>query len=80
MAPTPSRPRRRLILSRRNEQLKLLAGALDRLSTVIVGGTVLAPFIQDQAFSTVRIAVWGSAALILHATAQFVLSAVDQEE
>ncbi len=77
--PDAGRVAPKLLGSRRNERIKLVAGALDRLSTVVIGGAVLAPLIQEQQTSLVRIAIWGATALILHVMAQFALSRLEEE-
>ena len=79
--PTPDdAPRRRLGARRRNERLKLAAGAFDRVSTVILGGAVLAPIFQHQALSKPEIVGWVAGAIVLHMAAQWCVSAIRLEE
>ena len=70
--------RRRLGARRRNERLKLAAGAFDRVSTVILGGAVLAPIFQHHALSHPEID--GSRAQSCHMAAQWCVSAIRLEE
>ena len=70
---------RKLLSSRRNESLKLAAAACDRVSTVIIGGAILAPIFQHQAFEVSRVVSWSAVAMLLHGAAQFVLSFLEEE-
>jgi hypothetical protein len=56
--------RRRRQARHYNDRLKMIAGALDRLSTVVLGGAVLAPIFQQQALSWRRTSVWIAVALV----------------
>lgn len=71
----PERKRRAKIW---NERVKLLAGACDRASTVILAGGVLGPLFQDAA-PRLRAAYWIVAALVLHLLGQFVLGRMKEE-
>lgn len=80
MAMTSPKPKRRLIPSRFNEQIKLGAAALDRVNTVVFAGALLAPILQDQPIRLPRVAFWGAATLIIYAAAQILLFYNMQEE
>ncbi len=77
--PPPPPPARRLQASKLNEHLKLGAAALDRMSTVVIGGAVFAPIFQGQAVRGPRMAVWTAVALVLHGAAQFMLYCLREE-
>ena len=79
-SPVPSgRPRRKLLPSKLNERLKLAAAAFDRVSTVVVGGAILAPIIQHQGIEVGRLVFWAIAAILLHGVAQFMLHLLEEE-
>jgi len=69
----------KFLARRRNEHLKLAAGALDRFSTVILGGAVLAPIIQHKPEGWWETAGWVSAAAVLHVMAQYLLGLLREE-
>ena len=71
--------RRKLIARRRTEHLKLAAGALDRLSTVVLGAAVLAPVIQHKLADWWETAGWVLTAVVLHLIAQYLLSLMQEE-
>ncbi len=71
--------RRKLLTRRRNEHLKLAAGALDRLSTVVLGAAVLAPIIQHKPEGWWETAGWVLGAVVLHVIAQYLLSLMREE-
>lgn len=71
--------RRRFLAKRRNERLKLAAGALDRLGTVTIAGAILGPVFQGQTVETWATVGWIAVAIILHIVAQAVLTAMRDE-
>ena len=74
----PAGPSRKLLARRRNERLKLFASAADRLSTVVLAGTVLSPMFQGNL--PARTAVyWIAAAIVLHLIGQFAFSSLHEE-
>ena len=75
--PRPVRPK--LLASKFNERLKLAAAAFDRLSTVVIGGAILAPLFQDQAVDIKRLVFWAAAAFVLHGAAQSMLTLFEEE-
>ena len=77
--PPPLTPAHKLQASRLNEQLKLAASALDRISTVIVAGAIFTPIFQRQAVHTSRLVVWTAVAIILHGIAQSMLYLLKEE-
>lgn len=78
-AAVPRRADRRLVASRRNEQLKLAAASFDRLSTVVVTGALFAPVFQDQPIELQRALAWGATAVGLHGAAQLMLLLLREE-
>jgi hypothetical protein len=64
---------------RRNEHLKLAAGAPDRVSTVVLGGAVLAPFFQHAPPRWQETGGWILVALVLHAAAHYVRGRLREE-
>lgn len=73
----PIRPK--LFTSKFNERLKLAAAAFDRLSTVVIGGAILAPLFQGQDVNTERLVFWTAAAFMLHGAAHFMLTLLEEE-
>ena len=71
--------KRKLLARRRNEHLRLAASALDRLSTVVLGGAVLAPIIQHNPNGWWETAGWVSVATVLHIMAQYLLGLLREE-
>jgi hypothetical protein len=71
---------RRLEAKRRNEDLKLVALSVDRLSTVIVGGAVLAPLFQHTEDDLLSSLGWFLSALILHCVARYLVRRIQSEE
>ena len=77
---TPERPAsRKLQVSRRNEQLKLIAGSLDRLCTITLAGAVLTPIFQHEPLVAWQVIAWAIVALLLHGMAQFMLNILREE-
>lgn len=64
----PQRLTAREVLEARrfNEHLKLSAVALDRLSTIVLGGAVLAPMFQHAVLPLAETAGWIGTAATLH--------------
>jgi len=71
--------RRRFLAKRRNERLKLAAGALDRLSTVTIAGAILGPVFQGQNVEIWTTFGWIAAAAALHMLAQLLLTGLRDE-
>jgi hypothetical protein len=72
--------RKRLHARHRNERVKMIAGTVDRLGTVVLGGAVLVPIFQLQPVSWRRICFWILAAVLLHLIALYVLGLQKEEE
>ena len=64
---------RRFRAKRRNERVKLVASAFDRISTLVVAGAAIAPFFQNQALKP-GYAYWIVVAVVLHLLGQTSLS------
>ena len=71
---------RRLDARRRNEHLKLVAGAFDRISTVILGGAVLAPLFQHRILGWHETVGWIFAAFVLHGMAHYAVGRIREED
>ena len=72
--------RRKIAARRYDERVRLLAGQLDRISTVILGGAVLAPIFQHARPRWLEIGSWITVAIVLHVAAQFVVSLLLEED
>lgn len=72
--------RNRLRRRHRNERLKMIAGAIDRLGTLTFGGAVLAPIFQMQPVAWRRTITWVLAAVLLHVAALYVFGLQKEEE
>jgi hypothetical protein len=70
----------RLRARHRNERLRMIAGAVDRLGTVILGGAVLAPIFQMQPIDWRRTGAWIIVALVLHLVALYLIGRQKEEE
>lgn len=77
--PPIATPLQRLRARRYNERLKLTASALDRISTIVFGGAVLAPIFQHATGSWREFTFWSLIAIGLHLAAQTVLSLLREE-
>ncbi len=71
---------RRLEARRRNEDLKLVALSVDRLSSIIVGGAVLAPLFQHTEDDILSLLGWFLSALALHCVARYLVRRIQSEE
>ncbi len=69
---------RKLRAKRRNERIKLLASALDRISTVIFAGAVLGPLFQDRPLGA-QSALWIVGVIVLHLLGQGLLGLLHEE-
>ena len=69
----------KLLIKRYNERIKLTASALDRLSTVVFGGAVLAPIFQNASSNWREIVFWSLVAISLHLFALVVLTLTKEE-
>lgn len=78
MSETAQPVRRRRSVKRRNERVKLLSSAFDRVSTLIVAGAILAPVFQSHSL-TAGIGPWLLAAISLHLGAQGILFFFEEE-
>ena len=77
--PPSATPLQRLRARRYNERLKLTASALDRISTIVFGGAVLAPIFQHTEGRWIEFAFWSLIAIGLHVVGQAVLSFLREE-
>ena len=65
---------------RRNKRLKLSAAAVDRVSTVVFGGAVLAPIFQQQPLTWWKTGAWVLVGLMLHWLARSLIGRLKEEE
>ena len=71
---------RQVLQARRfNEHLKLSAAALDRASTVVLGGAVLAPMFQHATIKIIEAAGWLGTTAALHLAGHFLLRLLKEE-
>jgi hypothetical protein len=63
-----------------NERVKLAVSALDRLSTIILAGGILAPVFQHQNLTITSAIAWFFGAGMLHITGRFGLSLIREEK
>lgn len=77
--PPGATPLQQVRARRYNERLKLTASGLDRISTVVFGGAVLAPIFQHTDSRWREVMFWSLVAISLHLFASFVLTLLKEE-